>query len=205
MRTILYIKDLILSRIFKNVMVCFGTSLTEGSGWVKLLKKELPKWYIINFAKGGMNSNWGIDNIHKMLRLKPKVVLMEFAINDAYIGDKPYYDTPNFNTSVANMKAMIMMMKRKGIEVYLLGMNPPFDKFCFGRNPFGDRPAYTSFYSEHRHIAQACKAKYIDITSEWEKYRDSSYLDEYIPDMLHPTLKASKHIIVPTILKNLWK
>src|SRR5574343_20540 len=147
-----YLISFIGSRIFRNVMVCFGTSLTSGSGWVELLKKELPKWYVIKFAKGGMNSNWGIDNIHKLLALKPKVVLMEFAVNDAYLG-KPYYPTPDLSTSMSNMEAMIEMMKRRGIKVYVLGMNPPFDKHCFGRNPFEDRKDYKRFYLQHRRIA----------------------------------------------------
>ena len=93
----------------KKRLVCFGTSLTSGSGWVKMLKKRLPDWRVINSGKGGMNSNWGMDNFgQKVLRYNPHVVLMEFSVNDAYI-KTDFYGTVDFDRSIWNIKFMIKL------------------------------------------------------------------------------------------------
>lgn len=192
---------LIQSKFHRNVMVCYGTSLTEGSGWVDLLRKELPKWHIVNLAKGGMNSNWGVDNIKLVKRFKPKVILMEWAINDSY--EKcPYYKPTNKQSSLANIVTMLNAFKDS--KIFMLGMNPPFNKFLFSRNPYTDRIFYWWFSNRHREIAKRNNISYIDITSEWNKLTEFEFL-YYCPDGLHPNINASKDITVPTIIAFLRK
>lgn len=190
-----YLKSL----FFENVLVCYGTSLTSTGGWVKLLQKKLPEWYVINSGKGGMNSNWGVDNFKKkVLRYNPKIVLMEFAINDAYEG-KPYYSPTGFFESRHNVAKMMCELREKGIKVYYMSMNPPLDMYLYGRNPAQDRPKYWKFKAEHKWIANG---SYIDIGKEWEKLSKDDFLF-YCPDGLHPNVLASRDITVPKILETL--
>ncbi len=196
----------------KKRMVCYGTSLTSSDGWfgtsfrstggwVKMLDKSLPDWRVINSGKGGMNSNWGMDNFQKkVLRYNPHVVLMEFAINDAYTGKLPFYDTPGFDKSIQNIKFMIK--KLKWCKVFYMTMSPPLDKFLFDRNPAEDRPMWDLFYREHRDIAHELGAEVINITRKWEALSTEKFL-EYCPDGLHPNELGSKMITLPTILKRL--
>ena len=191
---------LIRSKFSKNVMVCFGTSLTAGSGWVKMLGMKLPDWYVVNLAKGGMNSNWGITQIETVLRFKPKIILMEWTINDAYIG-KPYFrPISNFNESCSNLEKMIEAFK--GIRVIMLGMNPPLDMYLSGRNPAAERPHYRVYEHIHFFLAKKKNIRYIDITSEWDKLSTDDFL-HYCPDGLHPNALASRDIIIPKILEGL--
>ena len=188
---------LIISKFHKNVMVCYGTSLTEGTGWVKLLAKELPEWHVVNLAKGGMNSNWGIDNIKTVLRFKPKIVLMEWAINDSYV-DCPYYKPTSLLDSFRNVSKMIKLLGKK--DIILLGMNPPLNMFLSGRNPARVRPKYREYAEMHKKIAKDKSLRYIDITSVWDSLSTDDFL-YYCPDGIHPNIRAAKDLIVPKILE----
>ena len=68
----------------------FGGSITEQNGWriqsAELLKKLYPKAAIrsINAAIGGTGSDLGAFRLaHDVLRHKPDLVFIEFAVNDA--------------------------------------------------------------------------------------------------------------------------
>ena len=197
-RKIRILFSLIRSKFHKNVMVCFGTSLTAGSGWVKMLGMKLPDWYVVNLANGGMNSNWGVTQIKNVLRFKPKIILMEWAINDAYIG-KPYFRPISIHSeSYDNLVEMIQAFK--GIKIIMLGMNPPLDMFLCGRNPAKDRPDYRIYSMVHKTIAENRNIPYIDITREWDKLSEHQFLF-YCPDGLHPNALASRDIIIPKILE----
>lgn len=186
---------MIKSRFYKNVLICFGTSLTEGSGWVKMLQKEMPDWYVVNFGKGGECSDWGTKVYKKILYFKPKIVLMEWAINDAYIR----YPKPlTLAESKSNLIEMIYFFKSKGIEVYVQVMNPPLDIFLAGRNPLKDRPEFQKFYELHREISKNYAVPFIDHVKEWNKLSKRKFL-EYCPDGLHPNELGSQKITIPLI------
>ena len=188
-----------LRQINKKIMVCYGTSLTSGSGWVKMLGKELPGWCVINSGKGGMNSTWGIDNFEdRVLTYNPHIVLMEFAVNDAYTKED-FYRRSSFTESLANIRNMISRLR---CEVYYMTMNPPLDMFIQGRNPAEDRPYWRDYYKIHRRVAHEMDAKIINITSRWQVLDTEDFL-RYAPDGLHPNELASREITIPTILEAL--
>ncbi len=69
-------------------IVTLGTSLTSRGGWQEPLRSALSacrdsEVTIVNLAKSGMASDWGLTQIDKTLAERPHVVLVEFAINDA--------------------------------------------------------------------------------------------------------------------------
>lgn len=192
----------IRSRLAKNVLVCYGTSLTAGSGWVKMLQMKLPDWYVINSGKGGMNSEWGLDNYKKLvLRYKPKIVLMEFAINDAY-KHATYYRPVSLHSSIRNIHWMIKEFQEEGIKVYLMVLNPPLNMYLSGRNPKEDRPYYYDYYKQHKQLAEKLKIDFIDVCSEWLELTTDEFL-HYCPDGLHPNALGSRAITVPKILEAL--
>lgn len=185
---------LIRSLFFKDVVVCIGTSLSAGSGWVKMLSKELP-YHFVNLAKGGECSRWGITQIGLVLLFRPKIILMEWAINDAY------YKIP-FLESSQNLRMMFKAFHKS--EIYLLGLNPPLDIFIAGRNPAKDRPEFRKYLELHKEMANSHNIKYIDTTWIWDKMNKHQFLF-YCPDGLHPNEAASKDITVPVILKEIKK
>lgn len=70
-------------------VVCIGTSLTSGGGWVVPLQAELQKWTAIpvqtvNRGIGGAASDVGVRNIANYIACDPSIVLMEFGMNDAH-------------------------------------------------------------------------------------------------------------------------
>ena len=184
----------------RKTMVCYGTSLTSGSGWVKMLQKELPDWCVINSGKGGMNSNWGIDNFEKkVLRYNPHVVLMEFAVNDAYIKED-FCGKLGIKKSLENIGYMVETLK--WCKVYYMTMNNPYDMFLQGRNPKDDRPSWEQYYRMHRYEAHAFGAEIINHTPRWQALDQGEFL-KMVPDGLHPNELGSKEITVPTILEAL--
>ena len=186
-----------LKQINKKTMVCYGTSLTSGSGWVKMLQKELPDWCVINSGEGGMNSNWGVDNFEKkVLRYSPHVVLMEFSINDCFIGE-PLYEKPQLNKSLSNIKNMIKRLRWS--KVYYMTMNNPLDIYLKGRNPAEQRPLWETYYRRHRLVAKELGAEIINHTPMWEVLDQGEFL-RLCSDGLHPCEQGSKEITLPTIL-----
>ena len=77
-------------------------------------------------------------------------------------------------------------------------MNPPLDKFLYGRNPAQDRPKYWKYRDEHKWIANG---DYIDM-KKWKKLCEDDFLF-YCPDGLHPHALAGRDITVPAILEKL--
>ena len=75
-----------------QIIVVYGTSLTANPlGWPAMLEKEIDKRYpslvkVENMAAGAMWSTWGVKNLdERVLSKNPDLVLIEFAINDAFI------------------------------------------------------------------------------------------------------------------------
>lgn len=200
-RWIMYRLKILLSRFYKNIIVCYGTSLTTDSGWVEELDKHLKDYKIIRFALGGINSNWGIDNLPKLLKFKPKIVLLEFAINDCRT-ENPFYRNVTEQESKGNMESIFAQLLAANIKPYLLLMSPPLDITCYGRNPYEVRKRFNEFNYYHSGIAKAFNIKVINVLNKWESLDRLSKIF-YMPDGIHPTKRAGKEIIVPTILKEL--
>jgi lysophospholipase L1-like esterase len=81
-----------------QTIVVYGTSLSASpEGWPSMLEREIDKRYpslikVENMAKGAMWSTWGVQNLdERVLSKNPDLVLIEFAINDAYL---PYKTSP---------------------------------------------------------------------------------------------------------------
>lgn len=183
----------------KQIIVVYGTSLSDcPKGWPLMLQDSLNAVYpgkveVINSAKGAMWSTLGVQNLDKrVLEKKPDLVLMEFAINDAYL---PY------NTSLMvcqlNLEYMIDRIQEAypKCEIILQVMNMPYGE--------AERPNLEAYYNVYRKVAKKRKLKLIDHSTYWKKIhaQGEKEFKKWVPDTLHPGENAWKTYIVPYLLK----
>src|SRR4051812_12543860 len=69
-------------------VVALGTSLTHSGGWIKPLETQLTECLgrpvsVLDFGRDGATSDWGVAILGEVIRARPDVVLVEFAVNDA--------------------------------------------------------------------------------------------------------------------------
>jgi acyl-CoA thioesterase-1 len=97
--------------------------LPRGTGWVTLLGNQLRKegssWQITNASISGETTAGGLSRLPDLLkRVKPRLVIIELGANDALRG-------LSLTATQKNLKDMIVMSKKSGAEVLLLGMQIP--------------------------------------------------------------------------------
>jgi len=97
--------------------------LPRGTGWVGLLQNQLRKdgsvWQIANASISGETTAGGLSRLPDLLkRIKPRLVIIELGANDALRG-------LSLAATQKNLKEMIVLCKKSGAEVLLLGMQIP--------------------------------------------------------------------------------
>ena len=113
-----------------QTLVTYGTSLTAGGAWVGQLQSALKAQWpslitVVNSGQGAMWSKWGVDNLDaRVIAKKPDTVLIEFAINDAYLEYKTSVEQAKENLN--NMIDRILKAKAE-TEIILMTMNPPIE------------------------------------------------------------------------------
>lgn len=181
----------------KQTLVVYGTSLTAGGAWVKLLQEKFNEKYpglltIINGAQSGMNSSWGAQNVEaRVVAKKPDAVLIEFGMNDA---------VQRFNLSKDDCRANVTKILdtiQKGLpqcEMILMTMNS-----VAGENGAKRGGQLPDFYQIYRDIAKERKLLLIDHYVNWKAIQDKSpkNFDTLVTDGVHPTAAACKQVILP--------
>jgi len=185
-----------------QTVVTYGTSLTAGGTWVSQMKEALNRHYagkvtVINSGKGAMWSKWGVDNLDKrVIEKKPDTVLIEFAINDAYL---PY--KTSVKQARSNLEKMIerVLATNADCEIILMVMNPPVGVHL------ERRPEIAEYYQMYREVARERKLQLIDHYPQWEKVLNETpeLFKKYVPDGIHPGAEGCKVVITPVILKAL--
>lgn len=185
-----------------RTVITYGTSLTAGGAWVEQLQQLLTSSYpgkatVINSGKGAMWSKWGIDNLDKrVIEKKPDTILIEFAINDAYL---PYETSvEQARTHLENMIERILKSNSK-CEIVLMVMNPPIGVHL------KRRPKIKDYYQMYRDVAKTQKLLLIDHYPQWERIlnEDPELFNQYVPDGIHPGVEGCKSVITPAIAKAL--
>jgi acyl-CoA thioesterase I len=97
--------------------------LSRGTGWVKLLEKQLQKdsssWLVFNASISGETSSGGLARLPKLLEdKKPRIVLLELGANDALRG-------LSIEQTQNNLRKMIQLSKQSGAKVLLFGIQIP--------------------------------------------------------------------------------
>jgi len=185
-----------------QTIVTYGTSLTAGGAWVRQLREALQTNYpglatVINSGKGAMWSKWGVDNLaSNVIQKTPDIVLIEFAINDAYLP----YKTP-VEDARRNLETMIdrILQSKADTEIILMTMNPPIGIHL------ERRPDYKDYYQMYRDVARERKLQLIDHYLNWERVlaKDKDLFNKYVPDGIHPGPEGCREVITPAMLKAL--
>lgn len=185
-----------------QTLVTYGTSLTAGGAWVGQLQSALKaQWpaliMVTNSGQGGMWSKWGVDNLDaRVIAKKPDTVLIEFAINDAFLEYKTTVEQAQ-----ENLNTMIDRIQKANpdTEIILMTMNPPIEVHL------ERRPNYKAYYEMYRTVAKTRKLQLIDHNALWEPIaaNDLPLFKKYVPDGIHPGAEGCTKVITPELLKSL--
>lgn len=97
--------------------------LQRGSGWVKILERQLEKegspWKIFNASISGETTAGGLSRLPRLLQQEmPGIVMIELGANDALRG-------LSIDQTESNLRKMIRLSKTSGARVLLFGMQIP--------------------------------------------------------------------------------
>lgn len=169
-----------------------GTSLTAGSGATMSYHRDLAAALRIgksstvrlyNFGIPGGYTSDGLANVQKVADLRPRVVLVEFTMNDCLISQA---------TAQANTISLLNQLKSKspGSDIFLLILNK-----VVGSSPSAtSRSNLPAFNQMYRDLAASQNVGLIDTYSAWGPAGLSD-----IPDGVHPTPEANRLYAVPGI------
>ncbi len=179
----------------ERMLVAFGTSLTAGGSWPDELVSAIgadggETLRLRRVAAGGAGSDWGLASVERVIALKPDLVLIEFAINDA--------DIRNLTTlarSEASHLAIITALRSAlpTVKIALVTTNPAF-------GPRGwIRPQLAQYYASYHRIAATQGVQVIDAYPRWRQALAHGDRWRLIPDGVHPTAEASREILLPVV------
>ncbi len=167
-------------------ILILGDSLSAGYGigleqaWPSLLQRRVPDMRVVNASVSGETTAAGRARLPALLdRYEPAVVILELGANDGLRGLSVdhLYD---------NLAAMIVLSRRQGAEVLMLGMKIPPN---YGRR-------YSEAFSDcFRRLAQAYPVAFVPF------FLAGVAIDpeQMQSDGLHPRASAQ-----PRLLENIW-
>lgn len=146
-------------------ILTYGTSLTAGGAWVEQLAEWLDEEFgagvaeVVNVGAGAMWSQWGVENLaERVLSHAPDVLLIEFAMNDAYL---PYSTT----TEMCRLNLCYMLDRVKAAlprcECVLQCMNVCIDQHSEAR------PNLAAYYQVYRAVAAERRLALVDHEPLW--------------------------------------
>jgi lysophospholipase L1-like esterase len=194
----------------KQTLVFYGTSLTAmKGGWASQLSETLKMLYgervtIVNSARGGMDSKWGLENLsRRVLVHRPNAVTIEFSMNDA--AKKSGLSVAESRKNLETMVDCILELD-KNIEIFILTMNPVGTEIQ-ARAPGHSyyRGKLEEYYRAAGDVANDRGIKLIDHYSNWMRYRrlDPCGFAKHVPDGVHPDIEISRELILPAMLSGL--
>ena len=182
-------------------IVTYGTSLTQGAAWVSGVQKALAGQFgdrvkVVNSGMSGCNSADGLRELNaRVLKAKPDMVFIEFAINDCVL---------RFDISQAaarkNLETMIDRILEAGpqTEIVLMTMNAPV-----GGEFVGKRTEFLAYYEMYRQVARDRRLPLIDNYVLWKKVLDENpalYKGSWVRDGVHASAEAQLKVTLPAIL-----
>jgi len=183
-------------------VVIYGTSLSKGGAWVPQLQATFDARFpglvtLTNSARGGQHSGWGATHVDSaVVALKPDVVFIEFAINDA---------VTRFDLSVETIRRNIDTILDRiatvlpACEVILQIMNPAFGKTEGESAHRRNQDAYQQIY---RDAAKRRGLLLVDHSLAWNHLlatEGEPAVKKLIPDGVHPNVAGWLRIVTPTL------
>jgi lysophospholipase L1-like esterase len=183
-----------MSRWDTATVAFFGTSLTSinyGGYWQNNLRETLPplvnkEFRLFDFGMPGQTCAGGQSQLPRMLNLRPSIIVVEFAMNDAYTANG--ITLASFKTSLATMVDTIVAALPSS-QLKLMTMNPAISPGA------ATVPNLATYYQGVRDIAAAKSIGLIDLTPLW-----GTPTSLQIPvDGIHPTGAAFVSVALPTL------
>lgn len=176
-------------------LLALGTSLTANYQWPHELAKQLSRCLarkvdIEILAVAGANSSQAAKQFGSRRNLRPDIILMEFASNDA-----DFMDGLGLEKSRSNHKALLGRIREESprAQVVLMTMNPAF-------GPRGwVRPQLIEYYEMYRKLAASNDVVLVDLAPTWSESLAATDHKAQLPDGLHPTQTAASRIILPAL------
>ena len=183
-------------------VVIYGTSLSKGGAWVPQLQATFDARFpglvtLTNSARGGQHSGWGAAHVDSaVIALKPDVVFIEFAINDAVTRFDLSLDTirRNVDTLLDRIAAGL-----PSSEVILQIMNPAFGKAEGESAHRRNQDAYQQIY---RDAAKRRGLLLVDHSVAWNHLlaaEGEAAVKKLLPDGVHPNVEGWRRIVTPTL------
>ncbi len=168
-------------------ILVFGDSLSAAygipreSGWVSLLQRRLPQYYVVNASVSGETTAGGLTRLPGVLaEHRPALTILELGANDGLRG------LPARQTT-RNLEAMIALAKRQKSRVLLVGM----------RLPTNYGPDYTARFQAS--FAEAAKAGRVRLVP-FLLAGMAGQRERFQADGLHPDALSQ-----PQLLDNVWR
>jgi len=178
------------------IIAAMGTSLTHRGGWLAPLQEYLSRCLnrqvsVLDFARSGETSAWGLSVVQEVIGSHPHVVLIEFSANDA-----AWFKGFSLEHSRANTGEIVRA---------ILGALPETKIFLMTMSPGTGlrrliRPNLDAYYGIYEDLAGALGVGYIDNRPAWRALNQGE-LRRGIPDGRHPLPELASRLIVPTIAK----
>jgi acyl-CoA thioesterase I len=179
-------------------IVTFGTSLTARGKWQSLLSSKLSHCLakpvpVEIVAQSGATSDWGVEHIEDVVKLRPDIVIIEFYGNDAAL-----FRLISVAHSRENITRILKAFREElpGVRLIIQIMNP------FSGMRGMARPFIDSYIEAHKQEAAAIGAEIVDHRPRWLTM-SASQLAEAIPDGAHPTAAAAAAVIVPALARQI--
>ena len=183
-------------------VLIYGTSLSKGGAWVPQLQATFDARFpglvtLTNSARGGQHSGWGATHVDSaVVALKPDVVFIEFAINDAVTRFDLSLDTirRNVDTLLDRIAAGL-----PSSEVILQIMNPAFGKAEGESAHRRNQDAYQQIY---RDAAKRRGLLLVDHSVAWNHLlatEGEAAVKKLIPEGVHPNVEGWRRLVTPTL------
>jgi len=183
-------------------VVIYGTSLSKSGAWVPQLQQTLDARFpglvkLTNSARGGQHSGWGAAHVDSaVIALKPDVVFIEFAINDAVTRFDLSLDTIRRNVDkILDRIAAVLPT----CEVILQIMNPAFGKAEGESAHRRNQDAYQQIY---RDAAKRRGLLLVDHSVAWNHLlatEGEAAVKKLIPEGVHPNVEGWRRLVTPTL------
>ena len=188
-----------------QVVVTYGTSITENGAWVIQVKAALEKQFpglltVINSGGSGQWSQWGVQHLdERVIAKNPDTVFIEFSINDSV---ERFKGSPDI--AKANLLNIIERIEEAlpKCEIILMTMTPG-NKHPVGHRSY--RKNISAHYEMYRSVAKEKGLCLIDHYPNWIKLQKNNpeLFKKYVPDTIHPTAEGNFNIVTPVILEHL--
>ncbi len=183
-------------------IVALGTSLTRNALWPSEMASVLATCsgrpvLVTRIAGVGENSAWGLTQAQAVAALRPDLVLIEFAINDADLRDGQSLDSA--------LDAHQRLLDTLAVEAPAARLVLMTTNRVFGLRGLM-RPWLNAHYEQYRRLAAARHIGLIDLAPLWAAApvtgQDGVPL---LPDGLHPTDAAVARVAFPSLVTELGR